>query len=86
MNAYLKTIANLYVITINLAWYFARRIFATTVTLGNGMMIENVSSMIGHTNIKQTQHYAKVLDVNAVKNMPKLKQNTADIQIQDSLK
>lgn len=74
MNAYLKEIADLCGIEKNLTWYVARHTFATTVTLGNGVRIENVSSMMGHTNIKQTQHYAKVLDVNVMEDMLKLKQ------------
>lgn len=74
MNAYLKEIADLCGIDKNLTWYVARHTFATTITLGNGVRIENVSSMMGHTNIKQTQHYAKVLDVNVMEDMSKLKQ------------
>jgi site-specific recombinase XerD len=73
MNAYLKEIADVCGITKHLTWYVARHTFATTVTLGNGMRIENVSSMMGHTNIKQTQHYAKVLDSNVMEDMNKLK-------------
>jgi integrase len=72
MNAYLKEIADLCGIEKNLTWYVARHTFATTVTLGNGIKIENVSSMMGHTNIKQTQHYAKVLDANVMEDMSKL--------------
>jgi site-specific recombinase XerD len=74
MNAYLKEIADLCGIDKHLTWYVARHTFATTVTLGNGVRIENVSAMMGHTNIKQTQHYAKVLDVNVMEDMSKLKQ------------
>ncbi|MNF75067.1 site-specific tyrosine recombinase XerC [compost metagenome] len=72
MNAYLKEIADLCGINKSLTWYVARHTFATTVTLGNGVRIENVSSMMGHTNIKQTQHYAKVLDMNVKEDMSKL--------------
>lgn len=74
MNAYLKEIADLCGIDKHLTWYVARHTFATTVTLGNGIRIENVSAMMGHTNIKQTQHYAKVLDMNVMEDMSKLKQ------------
>jgi site-specific recombinase XerD len=73
MNAYLKEIADILGINKNLTWYTARHTFATTVTLGNGIKIENVSAMLGHTNIKQTQHYAKVLDMNVGEDMQKLK-------------
>ncbi|KDN54661.1 site-specific integrase [Flavobacterium seoulense] len=77
MNAYLKEIADLCEIDKNLTWYVSRHTFATTVTLANGVRIENVSSMLGHTNIKQTQHYAKVLDENVMTDMSKLKQKYA---------
>lgn len=77
MNAYLKEIADLCEINKNLTWYVSRHTFATTVTLANGIRIENVSSMLGHTNIKQTQHYAKVLDENVMADMSKLKQKYA---------
>ncbi|NOY47570.1 MAG: site-specific integrase [Chlorobi bacterium] len=73
MNAYLKEIADLCGITKRLTYYVARHSFATTVTLGNGIRLENVSAMMGHSNIKQTQHYAKVLDSNVLNDMQKLK-------------
>lgn len=73
MNAYLKEIADLCGIHKKLTWYVARHTFATTVTLGNGVRLENVSAMMGHSNIKQTQHYAKVLDANVFDDMQKLK-------------
>ncbi|WP_235890229.1 tyrosine-type recombinase/integrase [Flavobacterium gawalongense] len=72
MNVYLKEIGVLCGIDKNLTWYVARHTFATTVTLGNGVKIENVSAMMGHTNIMQTQHYAKVLDANVMEDMFKL--------------
>jgi integrase len=72
MNAYLKEIADIIGLDKNLTWYVARHTFATTVTLGNGIKIENVSAMLGHTTIRQTQHYAKVLDQNVGLDMQKL--------------
>lgn len=42
--------------------FHIRHTFATTVTLTNGVPIESVSKMLGHTNIKTTQHSAKILD------------------------
>lgn len=72
MNAYLKEIADIVGLDKKLTWYVARHTFATTVTLGNGIKIENVSAMLGHTTIRQTQHYAKVLDASVMQDMQKL--------------
>ncbi|MEY2670732.1 MAG: Tyrosine recombinase XerC [Bacteroidota bacterium] len=72
MNAYLKEIGDIICLNKNLTWYVARHTFATTVTLGNGIKIENVSAMLGHTTIRQTQHYAKVLDSNVSNDMKKI--------------
>tara|TARA_R110002050_G_scaffold201588_1_gene336762 strand:+ start:519 stop:1763 length:1245 start_codon:yes stop_codon:yes gene_type:complete len=62
MNAYLKEIADVCKIEKELTFHIARHTFATTVTLSNGVPIESVSKMLGHKNLKTTQHYAKVLD------------------------
>ncbi len=62
MNAYLKEIADTCGIAKNLTFHIARHTFATTVTLSYGVPIETVSKMLGHRNLKTTQHYAKILD------------------------
>lgn len=62
MNSYLKEIATLCKIKKDLTFHIARHTFATTITLTNGVPIETVSKMLGHTNLKTTQHYAKILD------------------------
>lgn len=62
MNAYLKEIAIVCGITKNLTFHIARHTFATTVTLSNGISLESVSKMLGHKNMRTTQHYAKILD------------------------
>ncbi|MBS1666290.1 MAG: site-specific integrase [Bacteroidetes bacterium] len=62
MNAYLKEIADLCGISKTLTYHIARHTFATTITLSNGVPIETVSKMLGHRNLKTTQHYAKILD------------------------
>lgn len=77
MNSYLKEIADVCGITKPLSFHCARHTFATTVTLCNGVPIETVSRMLGHTNIKTTQHYARILDLKVSKDMQVLKQKFA---------
>lgn len=38
----------------------ARHTFSTTITLSQGVPIESVSKMLGHTNIRTTQIYARI--------------------------
>lgn len=61
MNAYLKEIAAICNIDKNLTCHIARHTFAT-MALSKGVPIESVSKMLGHTNIRTTQIYAKVTD------------------------
>lgn len=73
MNSYLKEIADACGINKNLTYHIARHTFATTVTLSNGVPIETVSKMLGHRNIKTTQHYAKILDKKISDDMKRLR-------------
>ena len=69
MNSYLKEIAALCNIDKKITMHVARHTFATTVALLSGLPIESVSKALGHTNIKTTQHYAKILDHKVVADM-----------------
>jgi site-specific recombinase XerD len=73
MNAYLKEIADVCGINKELTFHIARHTFATTITLSNGVPIETVSKMLGHTNLKTTQHYAKILDRKVSEDMKSLR-------------
>ncbi|RYU91356.1 site-specific integrase [Mucilaginibacter terrigena] len=73
MNAYLKEIADVCGIEKELTFHIARHTFATTVTLANGVSIESVSKMLGHKNIRTTQHYAKILDSTVSRDMDMLR-------------
>ena len=73
MNSYLKEIADACNIDKVLTFHIARYTFATTVTLNYGVPIETVSKMLGHTNLKQTQLYAKLNDKRVSDDMIALK-------------
>ncbi|HAE66503.1 site-specific integrase [Sphingobacterium multivorum] len=78
MNSYLKEIADLCEITKELTFHKSRHTFATSVTLANSVPIETVSKMLGHTDIKTTQHYAKLLDNRVAVDMERLKRKIED--------
>ncbi|MGS2738480.1 tyrosine-type recombinase/integrase [Sinomicrobium sp. M5D2P17] len=46
----------------NLTFHMARHTFASTVTLSNGVPIETVSKLLGHTKMATTQIYARVIE------------------------
>ncbi|WP_348797299.1 site-specific integrase [Flavobacterium adhaerens] len=86
MNAYLKEIAGVCEIEKELTFHIARHTFATTVTLTNGVPIESVSKMLGHKNLRTTQHYAKVLDKKVSEDMRILKEKFNSINLPKELK
>lgn len=60
-NSYLKEIADICGIRKTLTTHLARHT-AATLMLNAGLSIEVVSKILGHSNTKMTQHYAKLLD------------------------
>lgn len=73
LNSYLKEIADLSGLKKNLTFHMARHTFATTVTLSNGVPIETVSKLLGHTKLATTQIYARVVEKKVSEDMRKLK-------------
>jgi len=74
LNSYLKEIADVCGIQKNLTFHIARHTFATTVTLSNGMPIETVSKLLGHSRIATTQIYAKVIERKVSDDMQRLRE------------
>lgn len=85
MNAYLKELADICGIEKELTFHIARHTFATTVTLTNGVPIESVSKMLGHKNLRTTQHYAKVLDRKVSEDMKILKDKFTDFNCSNKI-
>ncbi len=61
-NRSLKEIQKLAGISTLLTSHLARHNFATTIALANNMPIETLSKVLGHTSLRTTQIYAKILD------------------------
>ena len=70
-NRTLKVVGEMAGISIRLHSHLARHTFATMM-LANGAEIQNVSRMLGHASIKQTQRYAKVLAQSVHKDFEKV--------------
>ena len=77
-NLYLKEIASICGIEKNVTSHLARHTFATTVTYANGVSIESISKMLGHTKISTTQIYARIVDKIVSNEMDKLAQTLSN--------
>ena len=70
-NSYLKEIADICGIKKDLTFHMARHTFAT-MPLSKGVSMESVSKMLGHTNIKTTQIYARITNKKIENDMEQL--------------
>ena len=86
LNTYLKEIADLCGISKNLTFHVARHTFATTVTLLNGVPIESVSKMLGHSRLSTTQVYGRVVQKKLSQDMASLRDKLAPKSIPSVLK
>lgn len=78
MNAYLKEIVDVCGIEKNLSCHVARHTFATLM-LSLGVSMESVSRILGHTNIKTTQIYARITNQKVSKDMKAISNHIHDI-------
>ncbi|WP_335976093.1 site-specific integrase [Gaetbulibacter jejuensis] len=74
MNQYIKEVTKKLEIKKHLTFHIARHTFATTVTLSNGVPIETVSKLLGHTKLSTTQIYARVVEKKISEDMNSLRQ------------
>ena len=72
INLFLKDIAILCNIDKRVTYHTARHTFASTVTLANNVSLIVVSKMLGHSNVRMTEHYAKLVDTCIGEEMDKL--------------
>lgn len=78
-NTYLKEIADVCGIKKNITFHLARHTFATYL-LSKGVSIESISKMLGHTNIKTTQIYARITDTKVGDDMAQFAEKIKDIE------
>lgn len=72
MNAYLKELTDICGIKKQISTHTARHSFAT-YALANGVSMESVAKMLGHSDTKMTRHYARVLDSTIMREMSNIK-------------
>lgn len=70
-NVLVKTVlSDTFMDFLFLTIHIARHTFATLM-LANGVSIENVAKMLGHSDTKMTRHYAQILDSSIMRDMEK---------------
>jgi integrase len=74
-NRHLKALAVAAGINKTVTTHIGRHTFATTVALGSGISLEVLAKMLGHTNVKTTQIYAKILPEQVLQAFGKIKSN-----------
>jgi integrase len=78
LNNYLKELAAICNIPKELTFHEARHTFATTVTLTNGVPLETISSILGHTSLNMTTQYAKIINEKLSYDMNELERRLDD--------
>ena len=74
----LRVMANL---TQDLVYHMGRHSFASLITLEEGVPIETISRMLGHSNIRTTQIYARVTPKKLFEEMDKFIEATRDLKL-----
>ena len=62
-------------------FHMGRHSFASLVTLEEGVPIETISKMLGHSNIKTTQIYARVTPKRLFEDMDRFVEATRDLKL-----
>ena len=77
----MKSLAVLAGVSSTLCYHQARHSFSTLITLENGVPIETVSKMLGHSDISTTQIYARVTPKKLFDDMDRYIEATKDMKL-----
>lgn len=77
----LKIIEEMCQLDFHLTFYTARHTFATETCLSNGVPIETISKMMGHSNIRTTQIYAEITNQKVSRDFGILSKKTKDAYV-----
>ena len=72
----LKIIGEMCGLECHLTYYMSRHTYATEICLSNGMPIETISKMMGHSSIRTTQIYAEITNQKVRRDFGKLSKET----------
>lgn len=77
----MKEIADVCGISKKLTTHVARHTCATVVMLANNVSLKNVAKILGHSNTRTTEHYAKVLDSSILRDVKNVDEKFANLNI-----
>lgn len=75
MNSYWKELADIWFLGKDMTMHIVRYTFATSVTLTNAVPLETVSTMMGHSSLKTTHIYARIVDSKISEDIENMKTN-----------
>ncbi|MCS2289378.1 tyrosine-type recombinase/integrase [Bacteroides ovatus] len=81
LRANMKSLRVLAGIKTDIVYHVGRHSFASLITLEEGVPIETISRMLGHTNIQTTQIYARVTPKKLFEDMDRFVEATKDLQL-----
>ncbi len=78
LNVNLKKIGKICGIERRLIFHMGRHTYASEITLSQGVPIETVSRMLGHSDLRSTRIYAKITNDKISEDMGKLEERISD--------
>ncbi len=81
LRANMKSLRLMAGLSQDLVYHMGRHSFASLVTLEEGVPIETISKMLGHSNIKTTQIYARVTPKRLFEDMDRFVEATRDLKL-----